>query len=262
MIETEPLVLFDSHAHYDDSAFDEDREGLLQALPEKGVAGVINAGVTVASSRECARLAGMYPYLYSAAGIHPEEVEKAEDGDLDEISNLLRNEKKVVAVGEIGLDYHWQMPRELQLKWFEAQLKLAIELDKPVIVHDREAHADVIELLRRFRPRGVMHCYSGSAEMAKELVDLGFYLGFTGSVTFKNNKKAEKVLEEVPVERILIETDCPYMAPEPLRGRRCDSSMLPYTLARVAEVKGVEPSQMGRATADNAMQLFEIDFNK
>lgn len=252
------MQLFDSHAHYNDAVFDGDRETLLASLPAAGVTGIVNCGTSVAASLESLRLAQAYPFVYAAAGIHPEDCAGAQPGDLDRIASLLAENPKAVAVGEIGLDYHDDTPRLLQLEWFEKQLQLALKLDLPVIIHDREAHGDTMELLRRYRPRGVMHCYSGSVEMAKELIALGFYLGFTGAVTFKSNKKARAVVEWMPADRLLIETDCPYMSPEPLRGRRSDSSMLAHTLARVAEIKGIDPEQAGRLTERNARMLFGL----
>lgn len=254
------MEIFDTHAHYDDSAFDSDRDGLLgSVLPAAGVCGIVTAGTDVRSSRDSAALAAKYGYVYFAAGIHPENAESAKDGDLSLIAQILKNSKKAVAVGEIGLDYHCDVDRELQKKFFEEQLVLARELDLPVIIHDRGAHADTMEIVRRFRPRGTLHCFSGSAESARELVSLGFYIGFTGSVTFKGNKKSVKVAETVPLERILVETDCPYMAPEPVRGRRSDSSMITHTLSFIAKVKGVPPEEMSRITAQNARRLFAID---
>ena len=251
------MEIFDSHAHYDDAAFDADRDAVLAALPSAGVAGVTNCGVDTASSAACIDLARRYDFCYAAVGIHPEEAAKAAPGDLEKIEALAGAEK-VVAIGEIGLDYHWEIPREVQKRLFAAQLALANRLHLPVVVHDREAHADTLELLRQYRPRGVVHCYSGSVETARELLALGLYLGFTGAVTFKNNKKARAVLASLPRERVLCETDCPYMSPEPVRGRRCDSSLLPHTLGVMAEVMGLSVEEAARRTAQNARALFGI----
>lgn len=252
------MEIFDSHAHFTDEAFDADRMDILAGLHKTGVAAVLNAGTTVASSRACIELAGAFPsFCYAAVGIHPEDTADTAEGDLDEIERLAKS-FPVVAIGEIGLDYHWDVPRDLQKKWFADQLALANALDLPVIVHDRDAHADTLELLRAYHPRGVVHCYSGSVETARELLKLGLYLGFTGSVTFKNNKKARAVLEVLPRDRVLCETDCPYMAPEPLRGRRCDSSMLVHTLARMGEVMGIPADEAAHLTAENARTLFRI----
>lgn len=254
------MEIFDTHAHYDDEAFNDDRDKLLgRILPASGVCGIVSAGTNVKTSRANAALAEKYDYVYFAAGIHPEDVETAEPGDLSLIEQLLKSSKKAVAVGEIGLDYHYDIDKNLQKKFFEQQLALAREFDLPVIIHDRDAHADTLEEVRKFRPKGTLHCFSGSAESARELVSLGFYLGFTGSVTFKGNKKAAKVVEAVPLDRILVETDCPYMAPEPVRGRRSDSSMIAHTLSFIAEIKGISPEELAHITANNARQLFNIN---
>lgn len=252
------MEIFDSHAHYTDHAFDADRETILAGLPGAGVAAVLNAGTSAADSAACVELAKAYAFCHAAVGVHPEEVAGAAAGDLAEIRRLAES-FPVAAIGEIGLDYHWDVPRDLQHKWFAGQLELARELDLPVIVHDRDAHADTLAFLQKYRPRGVVHCYSGSAETARELLRMGLYLGFTGSVTFKNNKKARAVLETLPHDCVLCETDCPYMAPEPLRGRRCDSSMLAQTLARMGEVMGLSTEEAARVTAQNACELFGID---
>lgn len=253
------MELFDSHAHYDDKAFDDDREELLGSFASRGIVGVINAGASVASSAASIALAGRYPFVWCAVGIHPEEAAGAQPGDLARIEALAAAGGKVVAIGEIGLDYSYEgADRALQLTLFERQLALACRLRLPVIVHDREAHADTLALLQKYRPRGVVHCYSGSAETAGELISLGLYLGFTGAVTFKNNKKAPAVLAAVPFDRVLIETDCPYMAPVPLRGRRCDSTMLEYTVSAVARMAGLAPEEAAKKTAANARALFSI----
>lgn len=252
------MEIFDSHAHYDDPAFDPDRAELLGSFPSHGITGVCNMGTTLQASRTAADLAARYPFVYAAAGIHPEEAETAQAGDVARIAELIRSRPKMVAVGEIGLDYHCDADRRIQQQLFEQQLALAKELDLPVSIHDREAHADTLRLIRKYRPRGVVHCYSGSAEMAKELLALGMYLGFTGVVTFKNNKKAAEVLAVTPLDRILVETDCPYMAPEPLRGRRCDSTMLVHTITRIAGDLGLAPERAAAQTAQNARTLFGI----
>lgn len=253
------MEIFDTHAHYDDEAFDGDREKLLSSvLPESGVCGIITAGTNIKSSIASASLAEKYSYIYFAAGVHPEDAAEMQNGDIDRIAEILKSSKKAVAVGEIGLDYHWEIDRGLQKNIFERQLKLANELNLPVVVHDRDAHADTLDLIKKYRPRGTVHCFSGSAETAKELLNLGMYLGFTGSVTFKNNKKAPEVLEIIPSDRILVETDCPYMAPVPLRGKRSDSSMISLTLKFIADIKGTSPDEMAQITAQNARRLFGI----
>jgi TatD DNase family protein len=253
------MEIFDTHAHYDDSAFDADRDNLLsKVLPESGVCAVITAGTELLSDKRSRDLAVKYPYIYFAAGIHPEDIESVGDGDLELIEEMLKNEPKAVAVGEIGLDYHCDTDREKQKYYFEKQLELSKKLDMPVIIHDREAHADTLEIIEKYKPFGTLHCFSGSAETALELVKLGFYIGCTGSVTFKGNKKAAKVIEAVPIDRLLVETDCPYMAPVPLRGRRSDSSMIEYTLKFIAAVKGIDPEEAAHITAQNARRLFSI----
>lgn len=252
------MEIFDSHAHYDDSAFDADRDDLLASFPAHGVTGLCNMGTTLASSRAAAELAEKYPFIYAAAGIHPEEATSAGTEDVARIRELIRSRPKIVAVGEIGLDYHCDVARDVQLALFERQLALARELDLPVSIHDRDAHADTLRLIQKYRPRGVVHCYSGSAEMAKEIIACGMYLGFTGVVTFKSNKKAPAVLAVVPRDRVLVETDCPYMAPEPVRGRRCDSTMLVYSITRVAQLLGLSPDETAAQTAANARALFHI----
>lgn len=252
------MRFFDSHAHYDDPAFDQDRDALLASLPENGVSVVLNAGTTVATSLSSLALAEKYPFIYAAVGLQPEEIDGVQPGDLDKIKELA-GQKKAVAIGEIGLDYHYKgFDRSKQLELFEAQLGLARELDMPVVIHDRDAHADTMRLVTQYRPRGVLHCFSGSAETAAQAVSLGLYIGFTGSVTFKNNRKAAAVINAIPRERILLETDCPYMAPEPLRGRRCDSTMLMYTASRVAELLGVTPEEAARLGYENASRLYGI----
>ena len=208
------------------------------------------------SSYSSVKLAEEYAGIYAAVGLHPDAADEIDR--IEEIRRLCDN-KKVVAVGEIGLDYHYEEhSRDIQKKAFEEQLKLAAELDMPVVIHSRDAWEDTMELLRKYRPKGVMHCFSGSAEIAREIVTMGMYVGFTGVVTFKNAKKALKALEAVPLDRLLVETDCPYMAPEPNRGKRNYSGYLPYTVAAMAAVKGVSPDEMAEITAENAERLFNI----
>lgn len=207
--------IFDTHAHYDDERFDGDREALLDALPAKGVVAVVNAASDMKTSASGLALARAYDYFYCAAGVHPHEAGSFAPGDLDAIAGYARD-PKVVAVGEIGLDYHYDFsPRDVQQQVFEAQLGLANDLGMPVIIHDREAHADTLALLRKYRPRGILHCFSGSAEMAGEILKLGMYLAFGGAVTFKNAKKPAEAAAAVPLDRLLVETDCPYMTPSP-----------------------------------------------
>ena len=250
------MRIIDSHAHYDDSSFDADREEILRELFSGEICKIVNIGCSVKSSYSSVKLAEEYAGIYAAVGLHPDAA--GEIDRIDEIRRLCGN-KKVVAVGEIGLDYHYEEhSRDIQKKAFEEQLKLAAELDMPVVIHSRDAWEDTMELLRKYRPKGVMHCFSGSAEIAREIVTMGMYVGFTGVVTFKNAKKALKALEAVPLDRLLVETDCPYMAPEPNRGKRNYSGYLPYTIAAMAAVKGVSPDEMAEITAENAERLFDI----
>ena len=252
-------MIFDTHAHYDARQFDADRDEVLSALPARGVGLVIDPGCDEPSSRAAVELAGRYPFLYAAVGWHPEEWESWTGKSMPRLRQMVE-QPKVVAIGEIGLDYYWDKEHKaLQREMFERQICLALERDLPVIVHDREAHEDCMELVRCYPDlRGVFHCFSGSAEMAAELLRRGWYLGFDGPVTYKNNKKAAQVLAVTPLERILIETDSPYMAPEPVRGRRNDSSNLTYVTAKLAELKGVSPEEMERVTWENGRRLFGI----
>ena len=250
------MRIIDSHAHYDDDAFDSDRYELLDKLFSGNIDKIVNVGCSVKSSYSSAALAERYPKIFAAAGLHPDSADEIDR--LDEIKMLCMKEK-VVAVGEIGLDYHYEEHhRDIQKKAFEEQLILAKELDMPVIVHSRDAWADTMELLRKYRPQGVVHCFSGSAETAAEVVSLGMYVGFTGVVTFKNAKKAVKALGAVPHDRLLLETDCPYMSPEPNRGRRNDSGNLVYTLGAFADIMGVSLEEAAELTAQNAERLFGI----
>ena len=253
------MRFFDSHAHYDDSAFDADRDALLTALPGTGVAGVANMGCDVASSRIAVELAAKYPYIYAAVGLHPGNAAQYTEELLAEIAALAKS-PRVVAIGEIGLDYHWPEPdRDLQRAQFRALLALADEMNLPVCVHDRDAHGDTMDILAEFpRVHGVLHCFAGSVEMAQELVRRGWYIGFTGSVSFKNSKRAKRVAAAIDLDHILIETDCPYMAPEPLRGQRCDSSMLVHTSAAIAEVRGMEHEVLAEAVYANTLRFYGL----
>lgn len=249
--------IFDSHAHYDASAFDDDREALLKALPSRGVIGVVNAASDLASAQQSIKMARRWPYIRAAVGVHPEAAGEVAEGWLGELAALAAA-PQVCAIGEIGLDYHWEdaCPREQQQAVFRAQLALAKELDMPVIVHDRDAHGDVLALLTEFRPRGVVHCFSGSVEMMREVTALGMYIGLGGATTFKNAKRPMAVAAAVPIERLLLETDAPYMAPEPCRGKRCDSSLIAYTARHIAALRGMEPEELLQITAQNAKICF------
>ena len=252
-------MYFDTHAHYDSGAFNADREEILAALPEAGVALVVNPGCEVRSSETAIALAERFPHVWAAVGIHPEDMADMSDGDLDKIEQLSKH-PRCVAVGEIGLDYYWDASRkEEQKALFIEQLRLALRRDLPVIVHDREAHGDCLDIVRQFPGlRGVFHCYSGSVEMAQELLKRGWYLGFDGPITYKNARKALEVLEICPLERILIETDSPYLSPVPMRGKRNDSRNLVYVTEKLAEIKGITPEEASAITMENGKKLFNI----
>ena len=247
--------IFDTHAHYDDEAFDADRDELIERMHAYGVSGIVTCAYNYASAKAALELAHRYDFIYAAVGLHPENTD---EGYREDRIRAGLEDSRCVAVGEIGLDYHWHEPNEVDLAVFEGQIKLALEYDKPVIVHDREAHADTFDMLKKHRPRGVVHCFSGSAEMARQLVRLGFYIGVGGVLTFKNARKAVEVAEAVPLERILLETDAPYMAPVPLRGKRCNSAMISLVAARLAEIKGCTLTEILTQTEQNAKTLFGI----
>lgn len=250
--------IFDTHAHYDDEQFDSDRSELLASLTDKGISGVISCGVNAESSKANIDLSEKYPFIYAAVGYHGLNTEDLTDDYLDILKGLIKNEK-TVAIGEIGLDYHYEKEtRDIQLKIFREQIELANEYNLPVIVHDREAHEDTLNILKELKPRGVIHCFTGSVEMAKEIVKLGMYIGLGGAVTFKNAVKPVEVAKFVPADRLLVETDCPYMTPVPFRGKRNDSSLIPYTAEKIAEVRGVTAQEILDLTAENARALFRI----
>ena len=254
------MNLFDTHAHYDDAAFDADREALLASLPERGVTLVVNPGCDVPSSRRAVELSERFPHVYAAVGVHPENCGGYDPADLAAIRDLAAA-PKVRAIGEIGLDYYWEEnpPRELQQRVFRDQMALAEELDLPVIVHDREAHGDSLAIVRAFpRVRGVFHCYSGSVEMARELVKLGWMISFTGVLTYKNARKAVETAREIPLERLMIETDSPYMAPVPCRGKRNDSTLVRYVCEKLSEIKGISQEECARITLENGKRFFRI----
>ena len=255
--------IFDSHAHYDDPRFDEDRDALLGSMAEHGVRAIMNVGNTTPAHLAGIELAKQYPFISCSIGIQPDQAAEIAAQNsreyLDVIASQLSYEK-AMALGEIGLDYYYDdaSPRDVQRKIFEEQLALAKDLDVPVIIHNRDAHQDTLELLNKYRPKGIVHCFSGSAEVAKEVLRLGMYIGFTGVITFKNARRAVEAAAEVPLDRLLIETDCPYMAPEPFRGKRCDSTMLTQMVQKLAEIKGVEPQQLADQTFANACTVYGI----
>ena len=253
-------MLFDTHAHYDAQQFDADRDAVLSALPGKGVGLVVDPGCDLPSSRKAVAIAERYPFVYAAVGYHPENCAPYQESHLDEL-RALAGHPKVVAIGEIGLDYYWEEnpPRHLQQRVFRDQLALAEEVGLPVIVHDREAHGDSMAIIKEFpRVRGVFHCYSGSAEMARELVRLGWMISFTGVLTYKNARKAVEAAQAVPLDRLMIETDSPYMAPVPHRGKRNDSGYVVHICQKLAEVKGISPEECARITTENGRQFFQL----
>ena len=254
-------MLFDTHAHMDDHAFDEDRAELLASLPTQGLALVMNPGCSLESSRNVDKLTGQYDYIYGAVGSHPDVADEVNEAVLEEYRTLCRSNPKIKAIGEIGLDYHYEdIPRELQLKAFRMQMELARELGLPVIVHERDAHEDGMKVVDEFpEVKGVFHCYSGSAEMAKELIKRGWYIGFTGVLTFKNARKAIEVASSIPLERIVLETDCPYMSPEPFRGKRNDPGKLYRMAEKLAEIRGLTVEEIHRITTENGKRLYCID---
>ena len=253
-------MLFDTHAHMDDRAFDEDRQQLLAALPQQGIGLVLNPGCSLASSRNVDALTKQYDYIYGAAGSHPDVADEVDAAVLEEYRRICEQNPKIKAIGEIGLDYHYEdIPRKIQQKAFRMQMELARELDLPVIVHERDAHEDGMKIVEEFpEVTGVFHCYSGSAEMAKWLVARGWYIGFTGVLTFKNARKALEVAASIPLDRIVLETDCPYMSPEPFRGKRNDPGKLYRMAEKLAEIRGRSAEEIHQITMENGKKLYRI----
>jgi TatD DNase family protein len=249
--------IFDAHAHYDDRWFDEDRDSLLSSMPEKGVAYIVNASVDLATAHTAIGYAEKYPFVYACAGIHPENLEGLAEDYLEQLTELLKR-PRVVALGEIGLDYHWDIEKPLQQRVFEEQLQLSKELDVPVVIHDREAHGDTMELLRKYRPKGLMHCFSGSVEMLKEVMKLGMYISLGGTVTFKNARVPVEVAAAVPLDRLLLETDAPYLSPVPFRGKRNDSTRIAHTALRIAEIRRMDAQELIDITTENAKRMYGI----
>lgn len=260
-------MIFESHAHYDDRQFDVDREKLLENLPFQNVGVIVNVGSDIRSSKESITLAHQYDYIYAAIGVHPDEVDTMKEADMEELSHMAK-ETKVVAIGEIGLDYfrkEGNAYKSVQKEWFCRQLDLAKEIEKPVIIHSRDAAEDTIQILRDFRKEnpqienpGVIHCYSYSPELAKEYVAMGFYIGIGGVVTFKNAKKLVETVAQIPLERILVETDSPYLCPEPNRGKRNDSSQIRYVIDRIANIRGIAPEEVEKQTEMNARKMYRL----
>ena len=253
-------MIFDTHAHMDDRAFDEDRDELLSRLKQEGIALVMNPGCSLASSQAAVALANQYDYIYAAVGFHPDAADEVNEDTLERCRVLCRENPKVKAIGEIGLDYHYEdIPRDIQKRAFRLQLELARERKLPVIVHEREAHEDGMKLVSEFpEVTGVFHCYSGSLEMAKWLLDRGWYIGFGGVLTFKNARKALEVAANIPLERIVLETDCPYMAPEPYRGKRNDPGKLHRVAEKLAQLRGLTPEEVEAITLENGKRLYGI----
>lgn len=255
-------MLFDSHAHLNDERFDEDREELIQHLKDNGVSLVVNPGADMASSKSGIELANKYDFIYCSVGVHPHDVKDMTEKDIEILKNWAKEHYKVVAIGEIGLDYYYDLsPREEQKKWFIRQIELANELGLPFIVHDRDAHGDTFEIIKKYKAKDtgcVLHCYSGSLELAKEYIKLGCYISIPGTVTFKNNKKTVEVAKEIPLEYLFIETDSPYMAPVPFRGKRNDPSLVKYVAEKIAIEKNVSYEEVCKATMENAKRFFRI----
>ena len=250
------LPIFDSHAHYDDKAFEENLTDTVWQMKTNGVVGIINGGVNYESSAKIVELSKRFDIFYSAVGVHPEDLYSGEKFSPDKLLNLVRD-PKTVAIGEIGLDYHWDThPADFQKVWFEDQLDFAKQVDLPVIIHDREAHGDTLEILKKHKPKGVLHCFSGSNEMAKEILKLGMYIGVGGVVTFKNARKTVEVVKELPLDRLLLETDAPYLSPEPFRGKRCKSDLIYFTARRIAEIKEIAVEEVLKASMENIKTLF------
>ena len=253
-------MLFDTHAHMDDHAFDEDRAQLLSELPNQQISLLMNPACSLESSYNAVKLANEYDYIYAAVGSHPDVANEVNEQVLESYRKLCKENSKVKAIGEIGLDYYYEdIPREVQKQAFRAQMALAQELDLPVIVHERDAHEDGMAIVKEFQKvKGVFHCYSGSAEMARQLVELGWYIGFTGVLTFKNARKAVEVAASIPLERIVLETDCPYMAPDPFRGKRNDPGKLYRMAEKLAEIRGVSVEEIHRITVENGKRLYRM----
>ncbi len=254
-------MIFDTHAHYDDEQFDTDREQLLASMKEAGIGNIVNVGANMASSQSSLDLADKYDFIYAAVGVHPSDSAELSDENLEKIRKMSAHDK-CLAIGEIGLDYYWPEPdHEIQKMWFRRQLQLAREVKKPVIIHSREAAQDTVSIMKEENAGeigGVVHCFSYSKEVAQECVDMGFYVGIGGVITFKNGRKLKEVAEVIPMEKILLETDCPYLSPEPFRGKRNSSLNLPYVVKALSEIKGISPEEVINISEKNAREMYGL----
>lgn len=255
-------MIFDSHAHYNDRRFDEDRFDILDAMPSKNVGYIMNVADSMKALHDVVSLAEKYPYVWASVGVHPEAVGELSEEDMDILERYAEN-KKVRAIGEIGLDYYYDdVEKSIQKKWFERQIELAKKVKLPIIVHDRDAHRDCLDILKAANARevgGIVHCFSGSRETAREVLDMGMYIGIGGTLTFKNARRVREVAEYVPIDRIVLETDCPYLAPEPHRGKRNDSRLIYYIAEKLAEIKGISREDAERITCENAKRCYGIE---
>ena len=251
-------MIIDSHAHYDDEAFEEDRDNLLESMQSNGIEKIINVGANIKGSRTSIALSEQYPFIYAAVGVHPSDTEELDEEKIAWLKEVSKKEK-VIAIGEIGLDYYWPEPdRKIQKKWFIRQMELAQEVNLPVIIHSRDAAQDTIEILKQFPANGVIHCYSYTKESAKEFLKMGYYFGIGGVLTFKNDKKLKEAVMEIPIERILLETDSPYLAPEPNRGKRNSSLNITYVVKELAQLKGISEEEVINITTENTKKLFHL----
>lgn len=254
-------MIFDTHAHYDDEAFQEDRDELLNSLSTHGIEAVVNVGASIQTTKNTLELMKKYPFVYGAVGVHPSETERLNDNLMDWLKHV-SGEKKVVAIGEIGLDYYWKEPDpEIQKHWFVRQLQLAREVKLPVIIHSRDAAQDTLDIMKAEKAGeigGVIHCFSYGTEMAREYLNMGFYLGIGGVVTFNNGRKLKEVVKYMPLDRIVLETDCPYLSPVPNRGKRNSSLNLPYVAEAISQIKGISPEEVIKITNQNARNLYRL----
>lgn len=257
------VKIFETHAHYDDDAFDEDRDSLIASFPENGIVKAVNIGANLSTSKATVEIANKYDFMYGVVGVHPSDIRELEEpGAIDVIEKLAVDNSKIVAIGEIGLDYHYEDTDEfLQKKWFVNQMELAKKLNLPIVVHSRDAAKDTMDIMAAEKAGdigGVVHCFSYGKEVAKTFLDMGFYIGVGGVVTFKNGKKLKEVVEYAPIDRIVLETDCPYLAPEPFRGRRNSSLYIPYAAQTIADIKGISVDELYEITYNNAMKLYRL----